>query len=124
MISEHYVEEIKEDSNDQDVESEESDSDTEDRYENVRDMTASDIKIPKTSHEVNQIFEILGLQFRFCRSSTVGEEYQQAAASSMCEIGVSSLNVSTTTFNDLFISTEDEWYRKSKKQYIILLTIF
>ena len=56
-------------------------------------MTASDIKILKTSHEGNQIFEILGLQFRFCPHPAAGEEYPQAA----------------------FISTEDEWYQKSKK---------
>ena len=78
-------------------------------------MTASDIKILKTSHEGNQIFEILGLQFQFCPHPAAGEEYPQAAASSMREIGVSGLNVSTTTFNDSFISTEDEWYQKSKK---------
>ena len=83
MILEHSFEEIEEDSDDQDVESEESDSDTEDLCENVRDMRASDIKILKTSHEVNQIFEILGLQFPFCLSPTAGEEYLQAAASSM-----------------------------------------
>ena len=78
-------------------------------------MTPSDIKILKTSHEGNQISEILGLQFRFCAHPAAGEEYPQAAASSMREIGVSGLNVSTTTFNDSFISTEDEWYQKSKK---------
>ena len=123
MISEHYVEEIEEDSDDQDTESEESNSDTEDRYESVRDMTASDIKILKTYHEVNQIFAILGLQFRFCPPPAAGEEYPQAAASSMCDIGVSGLNVSITTFNDSFISTEDEWYQKSKKRHIILSSI-
>ena len=124
MISEHYVEEIEEDSDDQDVESKESDSDTEGRYKNVRDMTASDIKILKTSHEVNQIFEILGLQFRFFPPPTTAEEYPQRTASNMYEMGVSGLNVSTTTFSDSFISTEDEWYHKPKKRYKILLTIF
>ena len=49
-------------------------------------MTPSDIKILKTSHEGNQIFEILGLQFRFCAHPAAGEEYPQAAASSMREI--------------------------------------
>ena len=58
MISERYVEEIEEDSDDQDVESGESDSHVEGTYENIRDMTASNIKILKMSHEVNQIFEI------------------------------------------------------------------
>ena len=121
MISERYVEEIEEDSDNQDDKSEESDSDTEDQYKNVCDMTASDIEILKTSHEVNQIFKILCFQFRFCPPPTAGEKYPQAAVSSMCETGVSGLNVSTTTFNDSFISTEDEWYHKSRKQYIILL---
>ena len=78
-------------------------------------MTTSDIKILKTSHEVNQIFEILSLHFRFCPPPVAGEEYPQAATSSTCEIGVSGLDVSTTTFNDSFISAEDEWYQKSKK---------
>ena len=99
------------------------DADTEDPYENICDMKASDIKILKTSHEVNQIFEILGLQFQFCPSPMAGKEYPQAVASSMYEIGVSGLKVFTTTFNDSFVSTEDEWFHKSKKQYIILLII-
>ena len=77
-------------------------------------MTPSDIKILKTSHEGNQIFEILGLQFRFCPHPAAGEEYPQAAASSMREIGVSGLNVSTTTFNDSFISTEDDGTRNPR----------
>ena len=48
---------------DQDVKSEESDTDMEDFFKNNCDTTVLDITILKTSHEVNQIFTILGLQF-------------------------------------------------------------
>ena len=54
MISKHCVEDIEEDSDDQDFKSEEGDPDTEDIHENVRDMTAWDITILKTSEEKNQ----------------------------------------------------------------------
>ena len=53
MISKHCVEDIEEDSDDQDFKSEEGDPDTEDIHENVRDMTAWDIAILKTSEEKN-----------------------------------------------------------------------
>ena len=54
MISKHCVEDIEEDSDDQDFMSEEGDPDTEDIHENVCDMTAWDITILKTSEEKNQ----------------------------------------------------------------------
>ena len=49
----HCVEDIEDNSDDQDFNSE-GDPDTEDIHENVRDMTASDITILKTSEEINQ----------------------------------------------------------------------
>ena len=97
---------------DQDVKSEDSDTDMEEFFKNNCDITVLDITILKTSHEVNQIFTILGLQFLFCLPPEAGKECLPTASSS--------LNVSTTTFNDSFISTEAEWYQKSKMWYKIL----
>ena len=87
---------------------EESDNDTEDTYENICDWTASDITILKTSHEANQIFKVLGLQFQFFLPPAAAEECPLTASSSMCEISISDWNVSTTTFNDSLISAESE----------------
>ena len=53
MISKHYVEDIEDNSDNQDFNSE-GDPDTEDIHENVPDMTASGITILKTSEEINQ----------------------------------------------------------------------
>ena len=50
----HCLEDIEEDSDDQEYKSEKGDPDTEDIHKNVRDMTASDITILKMSEEKNQ----------------------------------------------------------------------
>ena len=64
MFSKYYIEDIEDNSGNQDIKSE-GDPDTEDIHENVRDMTASDITILKTSEEISQCskFWICGPKF-------------------------------------------------------------
>ena len=69
MISKHYVDDIEDNSGDQDFKSEEGDPDAKDIHENVCDMTASDITILKTAEEINQYskFCICSSNFLYCQ---------------------------------------------------------
>ena len=71
MISKHYVDDIEDNSGDQDFKSEEGDPDAKDIHENVCDMTASDITILKTAEEINQYSNFAFAVPIFCTASGI-----------------------------------------------------